>query len=677
MTPSKRVVAFDTETDCFAPGYMAPHMVCMTWRGEEDDVQGIVHANDPGALSFFKDCITDPDVLLVGHHVAYDLAVCAAKWPDLLQEIFLAYADDRITCTKIRQQLIDIASGQFQGYADDRGVWRKNAYDLGSVAKKMAGRSLKKDGWRRRYGEFMNTPISGWEALAEQKRQEAAKQIEAGSTDKDLLAIVEGKAEEIILYPLDDARSTLEVYQSQETVGREHGIFADEFRQARAAWWLHLTSVWGIRTHGPGVEELRRNTEAEIARLERDLVHAGLVRKNGSRDTKMAATRMLAVCGWQETAKGQYKESLPLNGVRLPLRSTAGGGVSLDRDACKASGDPLLKDYGDLVQLKAVLSKDLPMLEAGTVEPIHCRYDLAETGRTTCSKPNLQNLRRIKGIRETFLPRQGKVYAQADYPQLELRTLAQACMDLLGTSALADMLNSGKDPHLAFAAQVLGLSYEKAKANKKRPDVDAMRQIAKVFNFGSPGGMGAEALCTFARKTYDVHLTPEDVRGYKVQWFETFPEMREYFAHVGQLTNNPGGRSVFRQLRSNRIRGGAGYTSTCNSFFQGLGADIAKSAGFLVSRACYAEPSSPLYGSRIVAFVHDELIAETDDGPGAHAAAVELGRLMLEAANVWLPDVPFSEVPPLLMRVWSKDAREVFDAKGCLIPWAPMEEVAA
>ena len=66
-----------------------------------------------------------------------------------------------------------------------------------------------------------------------------------------------------------------------------------DFRQARAAWALHLTSVWGLRTHGPGVDKLEQETVAALAAIEGGLKDAGLVRANGSRDTKAAKARMI------------------------------------------------------------------------------------------------------------------------------------------------------------------------------------------------------------------------------------------------------------------------------------------------------------------------------------------------------------------------------------------------
>jgi DNA polymerase I-like protein with 3'-5' exonuclease and polymerase domains len=144
--------------------------------------------------------------------------------------------------------------------------------------------------------------------------------------------------------------------------------------------------------------------------------------------------------------------------------------------------------------------------------------------------------------------------------------------------------------------------------------------------------------------------------------------MKRFFQHVSDLMDENTGEGQVNQLFSNRIRSGCHYTAAANSFFQGLGADAAKRAHYLVIRACYAEPSSVLYGSRAVNFVHDESILEVDDNELAHDKAVELGRVMLSGANEFLPNVP-ARVEPLLARCWSKKSKPVFK-EGRLVPWA-------
>jgi hypothetical protein len=636
-----KVRAIDTETCLFRAGVMAPEIVCVTYQtpGEEP---GIVHVDDPQALPLVTAWLTGTE-LLAGHHVAYDFAVLSAKWPSLVPLVFAAYDADRITDTKVRQQLLDIAAGEFRGYLRkfDKAVcevhedcdpescgeatakksarWVPYNYDLDAVAYRATGRHLDKDTWRLRYGEFLHTPLHEW--------PEGAR-----------------------TYPLEDARATLDVFLKQE----EHAQYIpDQFRQARAAWALHLTSVWGLRTHAPGVDKLERETVAALAEIEGDLKVAGLVRADGSRNVKAARALMVQVC--QQLGR--------------PVRLTAKGQVSLDSDACEASEYDLLEDYAELTSLKNVLAKDIPVLRAGTTFPVHTTFGFAASGRSTSSKPNVQNPRRLPGIRECFTPRAGKVFAQADFSGLELHTLAQCCVTLFGQSHLAEVLNAGLDPHTAFAADILNISYDEAVRRKKAGDeaVDNARQTAKVANFGFPGGLGPEKLCLFARKTYGVLLTEERARELKAQWLERWSEMKLFFKHVSDLIDEDTGEALVEQIFSKRWRGGCHYTAAANTYFQGLGADAAKRAHYLVIRACYAE-TGILYGSRPVNQVHDETILEVDDDSRAHDKAIELGRLMLLGANEFLPDVP-ARVEPLLARCWSKKSKPVYHG-GRLVPWA-------
>jgi DNA polymerase I-like protein with 3'-5' exonuclease and polymerase domains len=274
-------------------------------------------------------------------------------------------------------------------------------------------------------------------------------------------------------------------------------------------------------------------------------------------------------------------------------------------------------------------------------------------------------------IRACFVPRPGHVFAVADYNALELHTLAQACVTLLGKSELANALNKGIDPHTVVAANILNITYDEAKAMKdstheRHGEFTNARQTAKVANFGIPGGLGAAKLVMYARKTYKVILTEREAYKLKDNFLRTWPEMHEYFAYVGNLCDaeNP----QIEQLFVERVRGGINYCAACNGFFQGLGADCAKEAMWQVARAQYATPASPLYGSRTAAFVHDELLVETKDDPTAHDVATELSRVMVSAASKYLPDVkPKAEA--YLMRYWSKSAQPIYDENKRLVPW--------
>jgi len=298
---------------------------------------------------------------------------------------------------------------------------------------------------------------------------------------------------------------------------------------------------------------------------------------------------------------------------------------------------------------------------------------------------NIQNLSKRPGIREAFIARPGTVLAQCDYPTLELYTLAQCCVSYFGESRLADALNAGQDPHLLVAARILDISYEDAVARAEDPEVDQTRQLSKAFNFGRPGGMGDLKFVTTTRRAVMAKARADkkdpkvawaalalDVAKSKtlgVLWREALPEMSLWFARADSLKTTDDGRGSVESLFTKRYRGQATFCARCNTPFQGLAADAAKNAGWLVTKAMYVERTSPLYGSRIVAFVHDEFICEVPEDR-AHDAAYELARLMRVGANVYLPNVPIPEakMKPLLMRRWSKKAKPRF-VDGRLAVW--------
>jgi DNA polymerase I-like protein with 3'-5' exonuclease and polymerase domains len=123
-----------------------------------------------------------------------------------------------------------------------------------------------------------------------------------------------------------------------------------------------------------------------------------------------------------------------------------------------------------------------------------------------------------------------------------------------------------------------------------------------------------------------------------------------------------------------RRRAWVPYTVASNSFFQGLAADCAKDAGYEITREMFTGRDrqgrrSPLEGSRIVNFVHDEFICEHPNDL-AHEAAYRVADLMMEAGRRWMPDVPPS-VEPALMRCWIKSAEARFDENKRLIPYEP------
>jgi DNA polymerase I-like protein with 3'-5' exonuclease and polymerase domains len=599
-------IAWDTETALIAPGLQAPPLVCVSIADGLD--AELVHHTE--AREWIVGLL-ESDRVLVGHNVAFDFGVVAAVWPDLMPLIFDKYSRGEITDTMLRQKLIDIASSS-------RGFKR---YTLEELARRWLRKPLDKDTWRTRYGELFDVPVAWWPQ---------------GARD----------------YAIEDARTTLEIWRSQESQNRH---LADEFRQARAAWWLHLMRCWGMRTDGAAVEALATRLQDRHDTLEAGLVSAGLMRADGTRNTKAAQARMRDVC----KRKG------------LALVVTPKGAPKLSHEVCEAVGDELLEHYAEVSGLKTKLSNFVGLLRKGTSTPIQPYVNtLLETGRTSMS-PNVQNLPRKGGVRECFVPRPGNVFAAADYSGFELRTVSQVMLTtgVCSRSKLADALNAGFDPHLEIARRIVGCSYDEAARRLADGDdeIDTARQVGKVANFGFPGGLGVRTFVLYAKKGYGVTITEDEAAALKRYWFEAWPEFVPYFAWISNQCES--GPAKIEQVFVQRYRGGCSYCEAANSMFQGLASDAAKHAGFLVARACYVDTSSPLFGARIVNFVHDELIVEVRDDERASDAAEELARLMIEGASKFLPDVPPLAVP-YLMRRWSKGAKPVRNDEGRLIPWA-------
>lgn len=574
-------IALDTETCAWLdrPGWKAPPMVCLSLS--DGASAHVIHRTDDW-IPIVRAALAEG---IVGHHVAFDMCVIAAAgFP--LEEIFEAYADDRITCTMAREKLADIATGEMAKQRKPRGP----GYGLDVLCKRRLGVELDKSSVRLEYERLLNVPVAQWpEAFRE--------------------------------YAANDALYTWRLHAAQA----DH---PDEYRQARAAFWIQLMSTWGTCVDLPRLHELRERYEADFEIAGADLVEAGLARvviKKGEsslvRNVKIVGERIVQAYAKQGKPHPETKHHAP----------------QTDENACAESGDPTLLRYSEYMGLQTKVRKEIPALDKPL---IHAYFDsLVETGRTACGGPNLQNLPRDGGFRQCLIPRPGNVYVCADYAGFELSTWAQVCLDLVGFSKLAEEINADRDPHLEIAAEILGWSYEACdavrKAGKGHPDwkrVDNARQVGKVLNFGAPGGIGPKRLAASAPK-YGITMSEAEAKRLKESvWLPRRPEAVPYFDKINWAVETHG---AVEQLYSGRVRGDVSYTDACNGLFQGLAADIAKDAGFQLSRECYV---GNLAGCRIVNFVHDEYVVEVPE-EYAKGCAKLIEYILTNAAKPWLPGV--------------------------------------
>jgi len=627
-----KIVSWDLETHLIRPGLVAPRMVCLSWATGAKS--GLLARAD--AYNWLRTQLLDRNVILVGHNGAFDVGVAIAEWPDLWTLFRDAYDAGRVLDTMIRQALLDIWGGEMKMRGETKAT-----RSLAELSKLWLGKELPKtDTWRLRYGELDGVPV--------EKYPEAASG-----------------------YALLDAVTTLEVFEAQERFIVQTSddpvdpivSQQEEARQCRSALWLHLCSSWGVRTDGAMVCEVKERLTAESTRLKDKAKIAGLVRPDGTKDLKAIRACILT----KYAALG------------LDAPTTAGGQVSTSAETLEDSGVPELAALAEMAAVDKVLGTYVPAIEKGVSFPICARYHvLVESGRTSCSGPNLQNPPRSGGIRECFVPRPSHLFAFCDYDAIELRALAQACLDEVNESRLAEVLRTGQDPHLWLAAMLLRIDYDEAKRRYDDGDneVGNTRQISKIANFGLPGGLGIATFVQYAKGAGAGHLVPDEARAKELRdaWFTAWPEMKAYFDLASSRT--AGGDAVIRQLRSNRLRGGCNFCQSLNTLFQGLTADGAKAAGWRILKECMKPfGSGPLGGSRIVLFLHDEFGLEVPDPYGkpevAHAAAERLALIMREEMQTWIPDVPIT-ASPILSRRWMKGGKPV-RVDGLLRPSRPVK----
>lgn len=577
--------------------------------------------------------LSDPEVLFIGHNIAFDFGTLQTYVPELRDAIWQAYEADRISDTMIREKLIRCAAGTL---GDDG--FHTDGFSLAALAEKHLNVSMEKgqSSWQLRFHELENLDLDYWPAAA---IDYCKHDVEYPAKIREAQIVASGS-------PVEE---------------ESDGFIINESPQCKAALALELMSAGGIHTDPETVERLGREWQA--------VVTEGRIKAKKYFKTDDTKVLFEGACDHEvapRNTKLLQADVKRLLGPATPY--TEKGAIRVDEETLSRIDDPAISALCAMSSTNKLLTSFLPVLKLGVSEPIRARYDILKaTGRTSCFKPNMQQLPRKGGVREAFVARPGYIFIEADYSGIEMVTLAQVLLNLFGKSKLADALNEGKDIHLVTSASILGRSYEDLVANKRDPKVKDTRQMSKAANFGFPGGSGAETFLEYAWVSYGVKISLDAAKRLKQQWLAAYPEMRQYFGYISEKTAL--GPWQLEQHVSRRLRGGCGYCDGANSFFQGLAADGAKLALWRCAMEQYYDTTSPLYGCIGGVFIHDEIILEAPIERAA-AAAKRLGEVMVESMRVFTPDV-MVKAEPLLMNRLYKNAEPVYNTAGELIPWEP------
>ncbi len=294
-----------------------------------------------------------------------------------------------------------------------------------------------------------------------------------------------------------------------------------------------------------------------------------------------------AGCDFNPDSPKQLGDVL-FNKLNLKVVKRTKTGPSTDAEVLDKLADAhavprLVLEYRGLVKLKNTYLDNLTQYVNPKTHRIHASFNQigAETGRLSCSDPNLQNIpiRTDEGrrIRSAFVPGdpEHNVLLTADYSQIELRILAHFTEE----PALLRAFEADEDIHRAVAAEVFNVPLEAVTREQ--------RGYAKTINFGIIYGVSAFGL---ARRIEG--LTVQSAQDLINAYNKRFPSIRQFLEKCvmeaqtqGYVETIMGRRRPIPEVH-NRIVAirNAGERMAINSVVQGSAADLIKQAMLNVYR---------------------------------------------------------------------------------------------
>lgn len=292
--------------------------------------------------------------------------------------------------------------------------------------------------------------------------------------------------------------------------------------------------------------------------------------------------------------------------------------------------DPIIEkilEYRTLAKLKSTYADGLDtfICEDGR---IHTKFHqtITATGRLSSAEPNLQNipvrLELGRQIRKLFTPKEGCVFVDADYSQIELRILAHMSED----ESLIKAYQEEQDIHRMTASKVFHIPFEEV--------TPTQRSNAKAVNFGIVYGISSFGL------GQDLNITRKEAEGYINQYFEAYPNLKKYLDNLvvqaketGYVTTLYGRkRPIPEIMSSNFMQRSFGERIAMNSPIQGTAADIMKIAMLRVKKALKERGLQ----TKILLQIHDELLLEAPKEEAEQVAKL-LKEEMMNAVSLSVP----------------------------------------
>lgn len=235
---------------------------------------------------------------------------------------------------------------------------------------------------------------------------------------------------------------------------------------------------------------------------------------------------------------------------------------------------------------------------ATTAGRVYAGYSTGmSTGRLSSSGPNMQQV--TKELRPCFIPSVGKVIADFDFSQIELRVAAEIsqCQPML------EAFHRGDDLHRLLAASVMGKAPEDVTATE--------RQMAKAVNFGLLFGLGAYGLQAYAEDSYGVTMSRDASQEFYHGYFRTWKGLKEWHAAVeARLLRDGFSISPLGRVRYFRDNGREALNAAINAPVQGTASDLMQLAIADIQGLLHERGRGKVEGVSVVATVHDSAVLE-------------------------------------------------------------------
>jgi hypothetical protein len=709
----------------------------------------LVHANPRFGDEMERvllEALTDDSCTMVAHNAAFEAVVIMAWRNDWIPLLFEKLRKDLFTCTMLREKLIRIGRGdQSEGFGldDCTEAWMLDFVpDKGFEGRSRYGRLWAKPlaQWTQPYIEYATGDLCVADLFFAQETAGPEYLVDQFNQMRAALSLSLTSAWG---FPVDP--------EAAETLRQETEVLLEQYKvQLVRAGLVRVERGTGDKKGQTVFVRDKTAAEAHITRVrtERGLeVTRGLPTPKALAAAYKAAG--LPVPGELKNPRLkrlQKKHIFEAAEAGVPEDQLIGN-IKLDEDACVKAACPLMLAYTRFGQATTLMGKIRRLKLAGReeYERVQCWYNtVVNTGRTSSSQgedPDVGEAWTSVGMQMQNLPRAGEEYedeetgkkknkagarecfvapgfvrwmqasgpswskllrecagslallpteciVSVDFDAFEMRTWAQCCLNILGYSDLAEILNDlRRCPHIEMGTRLWdagahyvdagdwqqqyawGYGLKAAKDADSKKLIKDVRGNAKGPNFGLPGGMSWARLIDYCWLNYGVLLTPEQAQFAVQIWKEMYREAEAYLEHIKDTVGRKyGSRAQIMQMVSRRLRGDVGYTDASNGFFQALAADAAKAAGWALIVEAYENKNSPFYGARPLAFVHDEwLYAVRRDR--LHAAAFRMRDVMIGAAQPYCPDVTLTAAPAAFYR-WAKSAGDpCFNAAGELVPY--------